>query len=107
MLLSPPCENLSPGVSIQPSPAPPVQTGRGLEQLVHPSAVCTPGLYLLIGIDACDRQVEWGHGLPDLGGRGPDERKPHRPPMAGPYLRRQPTRLLRPAPQARGRRRNL
>ena len=23
--------------------------------------------------------VQWGRGLPDLGGRGPDERKPNRP----------------------------
>jgi hypothetical protein len=26
-----------------------------------------------------DRQVQWWRGLPDLGSRGPDERKPHRP----------------------------
>src|SRR5215203_557558 len=90
MVLSPPCENLSPGVSIQPRPAPPVQAGRGLEQLVHPSAVCSPWLYLLVvGIDACDRQVQWWRGVPDFGSRGPEKRKPNRPSMAGPHLRRQ------------------
>ena len=62
-MLSPPCENLSLGVSITQGLAPPVQTGRGLEQLVHPSAVCSPWLYLLVAMDAGERQVQWWRGL--------------------------------------------
>jgi hypothetical protein len=31
-------------------------------------------------MDAGDSQVQWGRGLPDFGSRGPDKRKPHRPP---------------------------
>jgi hypothetical protein len=47
-------------------------------------------------MDAGARQVQWGSGLPDFGSRGPEKRKPHRPPMAGPHLPRQQAWLLRP-----------
>src|SRR5215203_501518 len=61
--------------------------GRSLA-LYSPDVVCTPGLYLPVTMDAGARQVQWGRGLPDFGSRGPEERKPHRPPMSGTHLRR-------------------
>src|SRR5215213_5479342 len=60
-------------------------------------AVCTPSLYLPLGVDSrAPASVQWWRGLPDFGGRGPDKRQPHRPPMEGPHLRCQQARLLRP-----------
>ena len=36
-------------------------------------------MLLPVAMDAGERRVQWGRGLPDFGSRGQDESRPHRP----------------------------